>query len=121
MKSNRKSSDNIKNGWYNIVNILLVFWLLGSIFCATWYSKDSTSITSAIEKLNQQVTTRRSQLENLKNKLATSKSQENIMAQVKKYNLGLSVSSRGQIKQISASMVSNSRFNTNTTVVAFSE
>ena len=121
MKNNRKSSDNGKSGWLGLVIAILGFWVLGSTFCAISYSKDSTSITSEIEELNQQSTTRRSQLENLKNKLATSKSQEYIMAQVTKYNLGLSASSRGQIKQISASMVSNSRFNSNPAVVAFAE
>jgi cell division protein FtsL len=91
-----------------------------SLFCVK-YSTKSTAVTSKIQQLNRRVTSRRSQLENLKNKLAASTSQEYIMAQVNKYNLGLSASSRGQVKQISATMVSNSRFNRTPTVVAFTE
>ena len=121
MKNSRKSSDSSKNSLHFLAIALLVVWVVGSAFGAISYSKNSTVITSKIEELNQQTTTRRSQLENLKNKLATSKSQEYIMAQVTKYNLGLSASSRGQIKQISASMVSSSRFNSSSTVVASAE
>jgi cell division protein FtsL len=100
--------------------LLGVFTVGLGLFCVK-YSTESTAVASKIQKFNRRVMTRRSQLENLKNKLATSTSQEYIMAQVNKYHLGLSASSRGQVKQISAAMVSNSRFNRTPAVVAFTE
>ncbi|MCK5834555.1 MAG: hypothetical protein KAG98_02335 [Lentisphaeria bacterium] len=121
MSNNRKSSSNGKSAILSLVIVVLTFWVVGSTMMAISYSTESTAATSEIEKQNQRSTTRRSQLENLKSKLATSMSQEYIMAQVTKYNLGLSASSRGQVKQISTSMVSNSRFNRNTSIVAYSE
>ena len=121
MRNTKKSSVNGKSALLSLVIVVLITWVVGSAFLATSFSTNSTAVTSEIEKLNQRVTTRRSQLENLKSKLATSMSQEYIMAQVTKYNLGLSASSRGQVKQISTSMVSNSKFNSNSSVVAFTE
>ena len=121
MRNDRKSSDKGKSALLTVLNVTLLAWVIGSAFFATSYSTESTVATSDIEKLSQQSTTRRSQLENLKSKLATSMSQEYIMSQVTKYNLGLSASSRGQVKQISPSMVSNSRFNSDSSVVAFTE
>ncbi len=115
-KSKMKMSMFVKTTFCSTVALFV------SLCCMTvWYSTDTDKLVDAAEKLSLMITTERSELENLKSMLAESTSQEFIMKQVKYFNLGLHSPARGQVTQVSASMIANSRFRPESTIIAFSE
>ncbi len=117
-----RKKTKIKTGVFITVAMsCLVLALVGVGCMLVWYSTDTNKVADAAEKFSVKITTERSELENLKSRLAESTSQEFIMKQVKYFNLGLHSPARGQVTQVSASMIANSKFRPESTIVAYSE